>query len=195
MFIAPPQADHETLKRIQKTAQSRKSVVVSDMVYVESLYGHFIETKKWKGRTRKLEVVVINGTTKHLQFDEDYFETGHWFSAPPSLFLQPGSGVVGFAANRPGFLTGVTGGMRWKIEGTSKYVVIGFTNPRVYRNKTFIQCTSEQKMTAKMGYKRTYDDRLKFEMVDGFVVSAIVHPGRKGGNLLYEFIVADYSAD
>ena len=195
MFIGPPQADHETLKRIQKTAQSGKSVVTSDVVYAESLYGHFKESKKWKSLTRKLEVVVINGTTKKLRFLEDHFDTGHWFSGPSSRELQPGSGVVGFAANRRGFFTGVTGGMRWKIEGTSKFVVIGFTNPRVYRNKTFIQCTSDEKITAEIGYKRTYDDRMKFETDDGFVVSATPHQGRKGGNLLYEFIVADYSTD
>ena len=178
-------------KRIQATAQRGISIVASDMFDPESLYGHFKETKQWTNRAKKLEIVVINGTTKKISFENDHFDTGHWFVSPKKLVLQPGNGTVGFAANRPLFPTGVTGGMRWKIEDTEMFVVIGFTNPRVYRNKTYIQCTSDEKVTAKTGYRYTRDDRVKFKTENGFIVAAMVQQGRKGADKLYEFIIAE----
>ena len=183
--------DHEMQKRIQATAQRGSSIVASNIFNLESLFEHFKETKQWKNRAKKLEIVVINGTTKKLCFENDHFDTGHWFVSPKKLVLQPGNCTVGFAANRPLFPTGVTGGMRWKIEGTTKFVVMGFTNPRIYRNKTYIQCTSDEKVTAKKGYRYTKDDSVKFRTEHGFIVSAMVQQGRKGADKLYEFIIAE----
>ena len=184
------QPDHQRLKHIQTTAQAGKSVVNSDTFELESLYGNIDESSVFKGRYRSLELAIINGTTHNLRFDSEYFYSGTWFCSPDKLVVKPGSGTVALVANRAGSAYGVTGGWRWKIEGTTKYVVMGFTNPSVGCYKTSIQCTSDKSVTAESGYDCAYDDSVKFKTENGFILSALLGQAKRGGDKLIEYIVS-----
>ena len=166
------------------------SVIHSDVNLVGDLYGTLEESEDLKSRHRSLELVLVNGTTKPIRFHSEYFAHGTWFTQPNKLVTQPGSTSVSFIATT-GDWYGVAGGMRYIIEGTGKYLIIGFTNPDSGCYKTFIQCTSDAHLKAKHGYNHSFDDKVKFKREEGYTLAALIGEAKKGAMKLMEFIISE----
>lgn len=154
-----------------------------------SVYGRFDGARQLKDRHRSLELVV-NGTSNNLKYDGEYFDSGTWFESLNPLVIQPGKAAVAFVANRQGsFMTGVSGGLRFEIEGTGKYLVIGFTNPYMGSYKTSIHVCGSDK-TAKYGYDHAENDSIKFDKEQGFLLVALLGEAKKGAIKLMEYKIS-----
>ena len=104
--------------------------------------------------------------------------------------IKLGKAAVAFVANRQGsFMTGVSGGLRFEIEGTGKYLVIGFTNPYMGSYKTSIHVCGSDK-TAKYGYDHAENDSIKFDKEQGFLLVALLGEAKKGAIKLMEYKIS-----
>lgn len=155
-----------------------------------SVYGRFDGAKELKDRHRSLELVVVNGTSNNLKYNDEHFDSGTWFESLKPLVIQPGKAAVAFVANRQGsFMTGVAGGLRFEIEGTGKYLVIGFTNPHMGSYKTSIHVCGSDK-PAKYGYDHAEDDSIKFYKEQGFLLAARLSKAKKDAMKLMEYAIS-----
>lgn len=125
------------------------------------------------GRARTIELRIKNNTTKDLKFVEEYFYSGSWFKAPTPLDISARNENIGYAASRfDGFFTGVSGGLAYQLKTDDElFLYIGFTNPYVGCNKTFIDIDTEKK-SAKWPYDNANDDSTKVVNKEGFRVKA-----------------------
>lgn len=154
-----------------------------------AVYHKFDGATEFKDRHRSLELLLVNGTTKPLAFEEEYFDSGTWFWSPLPLVIEPGKGSMMYVANRQGsILTGVTGGLRYRIQGENKWVYLGFTNPQAGCYKTFITVTSDKK-GAQYGYDNAQDDTVKNFDVEGYHVQCTMHPPKKCAYKMFQYII------
>jgi len=144
-----------------------------------SVYGAFDGATEFEQRNRSLELVIVNGTEHELRFNDEHFDSGTWFTSPKPLNIQSGDVSIAFVANRQGsVLTGVTGGMKYEIVGTGKYLLMGFTNPQVGSYKNFIAVGGNDR-TAQWAYDNSFDDSVKNEYVDGYHLTCTLHEGSR----------------
>lgn len=126
--------------------------------------------RELKDRHRSLKLVIANHYNRNLLFRKEYFDSGTMFS-DPDVKVAPGQVTVATVANKQGgFLTGVTGGMAFEIEGTGKYLIIGFCNPHSGSYKFSIGIANEP--NAELGYNNSWDSSLKQATTDGFALVA-----------------------
>lgn len=129
---------------------------------VLGVYDKFDGEKTLKGRHRSLELEIINGSTRRLNWNNDpYFDSGTTFWGPNPATLEPGKVTMWAVANRQGsFATGVTGGAKWGIDGTDLSVVIGFCNPHIgsYKHIVGIRGGGE---SAQWGYDNSHNEHAK----------------------------------
>ena len=88
-----------------------------------------------KDRARSLQLTFVNLSGQDVYIEDTYFDSGTWYRSWPPV-IGPGMIAQGTVANRQGsWFTGVTGGMRLKINGAC-FAYIGFNNPYIggYKN-------------------------------------------------------------
>lgn len=144
-------------------------------------------------RFRSLELGIINDTSKTLGFYEDFFSSGSWFDKFDPLVIEPHCGSVGYVANRGKKFTGVTGGLKFEIRGTGKYLILGFNNPVLGSFKMSIAVTADPKRDAKSGYLTSSNDKIKKTTQEGYSLQATLHVAREGGNKLAVYKISETS--
>ncbi|MCB0370123.1 MAG: hypothetical protein KDD45_12045, partial [Bdellovibrionales bacterium] len=68
--------------------------------------------------------------------ESNYFDSGTWVYSWPAR-IKAKTAVTGFVANGQGtWLTGVSGGLKLRVEGHDIFLGLGFTNPQFggYKN-------------------------------------------------------------
>ena len=149
--------------------------------------------KTFQKRYRSLELLVWN-RTKHgtLKFAEEYFASGTWFENFLPSVIPPEKHSTAFVTNKPGVLAGVKGGLMFNmdVQGTRKYLSIGFANPVVGGYKTYISIKDDD-LGAKNGFDNAKNDKHKLHTIGEFVVEANLTTPREGGNKQMIFIVSD----
>eukprot|EP00918_Siedleckia_nematoides_P076279 GHVU01166766.1.p1 GENE.GHVU01166766.1~~GHVU01166766.1.p1 ORF type:complete len:194 (-),score=34.70 GHVU01166766.1:550-1131(-) len=154
-----------------------------------AIYKKFEGATEFKDRNRSLELLLVNATHHTLVFEEEYFDSGTWFWSPLPLNIKPGKSSIMYVADRQGsILCGVTGGLRYKIEGDNKYLYLGFTNPEAGCYKNFITVTPN-KMGAKFGYDNAEDDTVKHLDVAGYHVQCTMKPPKKSDYKMFEYVI------
>ena len=146
---------------------------------------------EFKDRHRSLELTIVNGTANKLEFEQggDYFDSGTWFTSFRPLVVPPCTAALGFVANRQGsILTGVSGGLRLRIQGTNLALYVGFTNPQFGSLKTSIHVWDASK-PASAAYDCTEDDSIKRATENGYRVSALLADPKEGGMRRMEFVI------
>lgn len=79
------------------------------------------------------------------------------------------------ANSQGGFATGVTGGMRFRIDGTNIYVYVGFCNPYIGGYKFYGEISSIKK-PASYGYERSFDNYPKNTYWAGYRLQVVQTP-------------------
>ena len=149
----------------------------------------FVAPKGLSSKYRSLKLVIINCTREKLAYDDEYFNTGSFYDQPKSTVITSGRAARAFVANKAGLASGVTGGMRYVIEKKGKYLVMGFTNPIAGCFKNFVQCTSDENVTAETGYDNAEDGSIKRKVENGYIVQALIHPSTNGADKLMEYFI------
>lgn len=143
---------------------------------VDTLYRKFDGATLFKERHRTLELLVINATKRRLIWEEAFFDSGTTFSGPVPVNVLPckgeyaeeGAGLWAVANTAGSILTGVSGGGKWRIEGTPFALVIGFTNPQFGEYKNAIGIASRF-ADPKAGYDACENIHAKQYDAFGFV--------------------------
>jgi len=168
-----------TLGEISAAIKAGTDVVTSTTKLVDSvdtLYRRFEGASQFKERHRTLELLVINATKRRLIWEDAFFDSGTTFAGPLPLNVLPckgeyaeeGAGLWAVANTSGSFLTGVSGGGKWRIEGTPFSLVIGFTNPQFGEYKTAIGIASRF-ANARAGYDAAENVHAKQYDAFGFV--------------------------
>ncbi|KAL3857212.1 hypothetical protein ACJMK2_011904 [Sinanodonta woodiana] len=135
------------------------------------------EIKEFKQLFRSLEIFIDNKTKKALSFEDSYFFHAGMFhnnEKPPDVV--PLSGSVYFLGNTA-YLTGVSGGWRFKVVGTDLFLYIGFSNPFLGRYKTFVSLTKNGTLPAKWPYKELKDGSMKTDKCEEYIAEVtFTHP-------------------
>lgn len=87
-------------------------------------------------RTRSLQLTFVNLSGKDVVLEEPYFDSGEWYTPWPPI-IKGGMNCQGSVASKDASIfTGVTGGLKLKIQGTIIYIYLGFNNPYIgsYKN-------------------------------------------------------------
>ena len=155
--------------------------------------------RMFQKRMKSLELTLQNKTKKTtLKFSEEYFSTGTWYEHfSPGVILH-GEYSKALVANKPGALTGVSGGLMFTMEVrdgpakklSKKYVLIGFINPLFGTCKTFISI-SDELFGAKYAFDNAKDDKHKLRTIGKFEVEAILTHPQEGGNKQIVFTISD----
>ena len=142
-------------------------------------------------RFRSLEIEVINDTSSELEFYEDFFSSGTWFHRFDPLVLKPHESVTGYVANEAGEPTGVTGGLKFIIRGTRKYLILGFNNPVLGCYKTSIMVTTDPDISAKHGNLTSKNDEAKKKTEKGYTLRATLYEAREKGDKLAVYKISE----
>ncbi|KAL3857220.1 hypothetical protein ACJMK2_011912 [Sinanodonta woodiana] len=126
------------------------------------------EIKEFKQRWRSLEICIDNKTSEALSFIESYFFTGGMFQINENpRDVVPRSGSVYFLANTS-YLTGVSGGWKFKVVGKDLYLYIGFSNPLFGSYKTFVHLTKNGTISAEWPNDKLKDGSMKTVKCDEY---------------------------
>jgi hypothetical protein len=158
---------------------------------LQGLYSKLSGTNNFKDRTRSLELLMVNGSTRKLVWAAPYFDSGTTFSGPDPMNIEPGQSSLWLVTSSAGgWATGVTGGGKWNIEGTDKSVVIGFCNPFAgsYKNVIGIRAWNEDQ---RWGYDNSQDEQAKQSTDSGFYVRVYMNESKLSPFRRFVYCIAD----
>ena len=147
--------------------------------------------REFKSRFRSLELEIINDTSSELKLCEDFFSSGTWFQSFDPSVIKPHKTVTLYVANQAGSSTGVTGGLKFAIRGTRKYLILGFNNPVLGSYKTSITVTTDADLEAKHGYLTSKNDKAKKKEEKGYDLQATLYEAREGGKKLAVYKISE----
>lgn len=167
--------------------------------------GNRVNTEFGK-RFRSLEIEVINDSDNTLitgdinDHRDYYFFTGAVHRDFERKVIGPGESSVALVANEESAPTGVTGGLRMKIKLNKSdprkdqyYLVLGFTNPLIGKNKNYITITTSEAVDAESGYDNAKNGDKKSCYIDGFKVQSETADPKEGGDMRMQYTVGkDY---
>lgn len=142
---------------------------------IDGMKGVFEGAWNIKDRTRSLQLTFVNLIGRDVVVEESYFDSGTWFQSWNPI-IRTGTIVQGTVANRQGsWFTGVTGGMRLKVQGTNMYIYLGFNNPYIGGYKFYAEL-SQIRRPAKYGYDNSNDNNMKNTQLAGYRLQAVQTP-------------------
>lgn len=183
----------DKLAAVQAAIAAGKDIV-NDLagVYDAALnfYGKFQGATDFKDRHRSLELALVNGCPNSLEFDSEYFDSGTWFTSPQPLVVGPGDTSMSFVANRQGsVMTGVTGGVKYRISGTNLALYMGFTNPEMGSYKNYVEVRPNDQ-PARYAYDNSNDDSVKIRSNDyGFRLTCTMRNPKISSFRLFEYTI------
>jgi hypothetical protein len=159
---------------------------------IDGMKGVFEGAWNIKDRTRSLQLTFVNLIGRDVVVEESYFDSGTWFQSWNPI-IKTGTIVQGTVANRQGsWFTGVTGGMRLKVQGTNMYIYLGFNNPYIGGYKFYAEL-SQTWRPAKYGYDHSNDNNMKNTQFAGYRLQAVQTPSTiTQMAFVYEISKADY---
>lgn len=149
--------------------------------------------KQFKKRRKSLELTIHNKTTAELMLVDEYFFTGEWYEHFSSTIIEPQAHSKALVANKPGLLTGVTGGLMFKMilkDNPPKYLIIGFTSPSIGTYKTYISLSNDE-LTARNGYDNAKNNHHKLHFVENFKLEATILAPCDGGKKQLVFRISE----
>lgn len=154
--------------------------------------------KNLKTCPRSLEILVSNETEmmelEIVEKNGQYFYSGCWFEHFSETQIGPGKYEVALVKNRTFTLTGVSGGLMFKIKkngiDSGDCLIIGFINPTFGRYKTYITVDSYTP-SAQYGYDNAKDDSMKNTIVKGYKLRALIQDPVYGANKMMVFQISD----
>lgn len=164
---------------------------------VLNLYNSFEGADAFVERSRKLELVVINATSRRLVWENSFFDTGTTFTGPIPLNILPvdeteavGATLWAVANSQGTIMSGLSGAGKWQIEGTAFSLVIGFTNPQFGSFKSEIGIVGRD-AEARIAYDATDNVEAKQFNMFGFTVSAYADEAKVGADRRLVFCVIE----
>jgi hypothetical protein len=173
------------------------NAVTSLSIAVKTLYSTYEGTKEFGERHRSLELIVVNATRRRLIWQESIFNSGTTFAGPmpmnvlPVDTIDPTGATLWTVANGQGsLLTGVSGGGKWRLEGTPFSLVLGFTNPQFGSIKSEIGLVSCD-ARADLAYNACANLEAKHYEMLGYTLSVYADEARAGGDRRLVFCISE----
>ena len=140
--------------------------------YIKGFEDLFGGADKLEDRHRSLQLTLANATKHDLLLDENYFDSGTWYHSFPAR-IKAGDVVIGFVANSQGsVLTGVSGGLGLRLEGTNVCLGLGFTNPQFGSYKLSAILLPDFNDIGEKAYNQAEDNYAKRADLEGFELQA-----------------------
>lgn len=164
---------------------------------VTNLYKAFEGAKDFKERSRSLELIVVNATSRRLVWEGSFFDSGTTFGGPmpvnvvPVEVQKPVGATLWTVANAQGsILTGVSGAGKWRIEGSKFALLVGFTNPQIGACKSEIAVV-ERDAEVRLAYDACDNVEAKQHDLAGYTVSVYADEAKIGGGRRFVFSIVE----
>ena len=126
--------------------------------------------------------VIHNQTDYDLRFLGTYFSPGNWF-VPPPLKIKPNTKKNYYAVKVD--FSGVAAGLKFVLNAKPErlYVLIGFTNPFIGCNKSYVRITPDEKVMKSEAYWKASDGKPKHVVHEPFAAKALLLETKEIGGI------------
>merc|ERR1711915_72907 len=139
----------------------------------------------YRVRFRSIEINLVNTTDFTLEMMGDYFETGLWHDNPGHHSVKPQSKQSYIVTSKMGgFLTGVTGAIKFSVVGQGCFLYLCFSAPTVGSYKTRVAIKNED-LLAETECKYQQSEKFLADKYKDLIVSVEILKSENGCMIQY----------